>query len=1317
MKKIFVVLLSMVFLLSFVSLYANDLKNKESLSKQELSPDRIADIGGPDNFGYRWVDSDEPGTDLEFDWIEINQIGQSLTLRDDEVEGPINMGFNFDFYGNTYNQVYISSNGYIAFGTDWSGWDHRFRSFPDGNEPYNVIAPLWLDLDPNEEEKIHYWTNNADDQFVVEWDDVPVHANEWYLPQNAPQNNPQNYEYLNTEWFEFTAGQNTDVGDIRVFQEDGDDDVYIQIDMSGGWKLLESHVDWGFDTDDIPHNDGGPIPGQMEYSENHGNNGVDEYTYRIDMDGSDFTGVFLVHGVVKHGNSNETAWAGDEEYPGNNWALYFEYGVMDYGNNGGGNNGGIGPRKFQIILNEDGTIVFQYHDNNEPTDQGVVGIQNINGTDGLTVSANDNYVYDGLAVRFFITNGDISGTVTDDDTGDPIEGATIVLSNSATTTTDQNGNYTFVNVLPGDYTIVANALNYVDLETGQFSVVNGQTTVVDIALTEANIGGGGNYDTPGTANNIFVWGNLMFVADGENGLLVYDISDPENPALISSYNTDGEALSVYVSGDYAYVADGSNGLVILDISDINNITLAGHYDSPGVSYHVYVVGNYAYLADGEIGMLVLNISDLQNIQFVRSYNTAGTAVYITIINNYACIADMEGGFYVIDIQDVYNLQLAGFFNTPGEVYNFQIVGDYVYVVDGDGGLIILDISDLGDIQVVGSFDTPGEVVSLYISGGYLFLLDDPNGLFILDISDPSDPTFVAQEQIQNGSWIVVINGIAYIAIGGGGFVTVDVSQFTGLPITIDLISPQGGGSYQPGDTLYFDWNVSSRFDIEDIVLYYSTDGGDRWISFATLAWDALDFEWIIPELFTTDFCLRIVITDVEGNESDVQICDMSVGIESGSSSNLFCGWNFFSLPLIPDDPRTSTIFGNNVPHPGIYAVYGFDYDVGHTVPHELENGLGYWSVIAHVPEVEIEYDGTARVDTFRHSLDLSWNMIGNPFPVDVPLMDVIWSWDGRDYNLEEACEDRLLVPILYGYDNEIDYFESQTLQPWHGYWFLALVDSIEMIIPPPLDGGAPDAVGNDNEPIGLASSDTPGMWEVSLHVQTAEAQDRAVFGTTLIASDGYDGLFDYPEPRRSRASKWVRAYWTQNDWLPQFTSQFNRDIRSPMNGDSQEWGLTIQTNDPGQTRISWAGSMDKAPDHFEFTLIDVVTGQRINMLENDEFVFQNNGQYRNFTIHVNAPFLDVAGNAMAPEEFELLSAYPNPFNSSLTLRYNLKQSSDVKLNVYDMRGSLVQSLVVGEKPKGTHSIVWNANQASAGVYMVKLENSGQTTMRKVMLLR
>jgi len=1034
------------------------------------------------------------------------------------------------------------------------------------------------------------------------------------------------------------------------------------------------------------------------------------------MDGSDFTGVFVVHGVVKHNNNNgETAYVGDQQFPGNNWALYFEYEVEDYAGNGGGNNGSIGPRKFQVILNDDGTIVFQYNDNNEPADQGVVGIQNINGTDGLTVASNENYVYDGLAVRFFTTNGDISGTVTDDDTGDLIEGATIVLSNGATTTTDENGEYSFENVLPGNYTILFNAVNYVDLETNQFAVVNGQTTEVNAALVEANIGGGNNYDTPGTANNIYVYGNLMFVADGENGLLVYDVSDPENPVLISSYDTDGEALSVFIIGDYAFVADGSNGLVILNISDIENITFAGHYNSPGVAYHVYVVGNYAYLADGAVGMLVLNISNMQNIQFVRSYNTQGTAVYITVINNYACIADMEGGFYVIDIQNVFNLQLAGYFDTQGDVYNFQIVGDYVYVVDGDGGLIILDISDLGDIQVVGTFDTPGEVVSIYISGGYLFLLDDPNGLFILDISDPSDPTFVAQTQIQNGTWIVVVNGIAYIAVGGGGFITVDVSQYTGLPITLVLNSPQDGGNYQPGDTLFFEWNVSARYDIEDIILYYSVDGGERWIAFATLAWDALDFEWIIPEIFSNHFCLRVEVNDVEGNTTNVTLFDLSVYSSTVASDDNFLDWNLISLPLIPNDPDIHAIFGDDVDEGGIYIAYGFDHDIGNTVPQELECGPGYWFVTVYDDEIIADVEGVARVDTFKHSLDLEWNMIGCPFPVEVPLSDIIWRWQGQEYTTDEATEDRLLFPILYGYRNGRGYFESQTLEPWHGYWFLTAEDSIEMVIPPPVP--VPNIDGVDRDENEITNNDTPHSWEIAIDVSTDEVTDRATLGTTLIARDGFDGRFDYPEPQLSRSQKWIRAYFVKRDWMPQFTTLFNRDIRSPMNGDSQDWELTIQTNDPGPTRISWAGSMDKVPDYFEFTLIDVATGQRINMQENDEFAFQNNGQYRIFTIHVNAPFLDADGKEIAPEDFELLSAYPNPFNSSLTLKYNLKQASEVKLSVFDMMGSLVKSLVAGNKPKGTHSIVWNAEQSSAGIYMVRLENSGKTSMRKVMLIK
>ncbi len=64
----------------------------------------------------------------------------------------------------------------------------------------------------------------------------------------------------------------------------------------------------------------------------------------------------------------------------------------------------------------------------------------------------------------------------------------------------------------------------------------------------------GSCDTPDHAHDVFVSGDYAYVADDYSGLQVIDISDPENPTLVSSYDTD-RATGVFVSSDYAYVAD------------------------------------------------------------------------------------------------------------------------------------------------------------------------------------------------------------------------------------------------------------------------------------------------------------------------------------------------------------------------------------------------------------------------------------------------------------------------------------------------------------------------------------------------------------------------------------------------------------------------------------------------------------------------------------------------------------------------------------------------------------------------------------------
>ncbi|HEX2898032.1 MAG TPA: serine protease, partial [candidate division Zixibacteria bacterium] len=77
------------------------------------------DAGGPDAFGYVWVDSDELGGPV-FSWVDISGTGTDVisALNDDNFSGPYNIGFNFPFYTNNYNQLYVGSNGIIGFAAD-----------------------------------------------------------------------------------------------------------------------------------------------------------------------------------------------------------------------------------------------------------------------------------------------------------------------------------------------------------------------------------------------------------------------------------------------------------------------------------------------------------------------------------------------------------------------------------------------------------------------------------------------------------------------------------------------------------------------------------------------------------------------------------------------------------------------------------------------------------------------------------------------------------------------------------------------------------------------------------------------------------------------------------------------------------------------------------------------------------------------------------------------------------------------------------------------------------------------------------------------
>lgn len=142
------------------------------LGKGELDPRRGQAVdrgsGGPDAFGYRWVDSDEPGGPA-FEWVDITGVGTALSLSDDGF-AEVPLPWPFPFYGQQRDMIKISANGYLTFGVDPS--DYTNDPIPTAIDPNDFIAPFWDDLYPPSGGTIHYYHDMATDRFIVQYTEI-----------------------------------------------------------------------------------------------------------------------------------------------------------------------------------------------------------------------------------------------------------------------------------------------------------------------------------------------------------------------------------------------------------------------------------------------------------------------------------------------------------------------------------------------------------------------------------------------------------------------------------------------------------------------------------------------------------------------------------------------------------------------------------------------------------------------------------------------------------------------------------------------------------------------------------------------------------------------------------------------------------------------------------------------------------------------------------------------------------------------------------------------------------------------------------------
>ncbi|MDB4542027.1 tandem-95 repeat protein, partial [bacterium] len=395
---------------------------------------------------------------------------------------------------------------------------------------------------------------------------------------------------------------------------------------------------------------------------------------------------------------------------------------------------------------------------------------NYNGADSFTFKVNDTTVDSNTATVSIMVN--------------PVNDPPVLVSELPDITATEDGPDVLIDLGPffnDDDSADEAAMSYAVTENTNGAMVTTSVNTDVFVLKGSYRNGGGH------AREVVVDGNYAYVADGQQGLTVVDVSDPESPTLAGNYDPYPDIGDVAISGGYAYLANQSGGVRVVSIADPSNPTEVFQYDTAGSAYGIDVSGNYAYVADGGSGLIVLDVSNPSAPVLVGSSNTTDFAHHVDVEGDHAYVADRAGGLQIVDISDPSSPQIVGSYSTQagsnwstGAAWDVKVEGDYAYVAAYGAGLIIVDVSNPANPVLKGSYSTDvSDARGVYVLSGKAYLAGSSSGLLVIDVTSPSSPVLVSTyDSTGSAMGVTAVGDYAYLADWGGGLKIVDTTYIT-----------------------------------------------------------------------------------------------------------------------------------------------------------------------------------------------------------------------------------------------------------------------------------------------------------------------------------------------------------------------------------------------------------------------------------------------------------------------------------------------------------------------------------------------------------
>ncbi|QEE14883.1 LVIVD repeat-containing protein [Promethearchaeum syntrophicum] len=279
-------------------------------------------------------------------------------------------------------------------------------------------------------------------------------------------------------------------------------------------------------------------------------------------------------------------------------------------------------------------------------------------------------------------------------------------------------------------------------------------------------------------NEIIISDDTAYVADGDNGLLIVNISNIYDRSLIGKFDTEGSAENIIVMNDRIYLTV-ENFLYLINSSDLSNPKELTHYNISGNINDIAIKNEIIYLTDDLQGLTILETSG-ENLSLIGDFKIDNSTFQSVIIENeVAYVATRNHGFYILNVSQPNLPQVLGNCNLHGNLNSIYINGTVAFISAEDQGIHLVNITNFDDPALINTFNTTGNSTDIIVDGNHMYISDNIEGIIRYELNNNLDITTNGTIHTLNGiaMKMIIDNNYMFISKGTKGIEIINLAEF------------------------------------------------------------------------------------------------------------------------------------------------------------------------------------------------------------------------------------------------------------------------------------------------------------------------------------------------------------------------------------------------------------------------------------------------------------------------------------------------------------------------------------------------------------